>query len=94
MDPVVAYRKEGMDMYLAMIDDIKYETVRMLFLARPVSETLVRRQAGKITGTSHGGMDGKAKKNVTIRKSKKIGRNDPCPCGSGKKYKKCCGRDE
>ena len=43
MDPVVAYRKEGMDMYAAMIDDIRYETVRMVFLARPVSETLVPR---------------------------------------------------
>ena len=93
MDPVVAYRKEGMDMYAAMIDDIRYETVRMVFLARPVSETLVRREVGKITGASHGG-EQQPKKSVTVRKSQKVGRNDPCPCGSGKKYKKCCGQNE
>ena len=93
MDPVVAYRKEGMDMYAQMIEDIRFETVRMIFLARPVSETLVRREAGKITGVSHGGAP-QSKKSVTIRKSQKVGRNDPCPCGSGKKYKKCCGQNE
>ena len=73
MDPVVAYRKEGMDMYAAMIDDIRYETVRMVFLARPVSETLVRREVGKITGASHGG-EQQPKKSVTVRKSQKVGR--------------------
>ena len=80
-------------MYAAMIDDIRYETVRMVFLARPVSETLVRREVGKITGASHGG-EQQPKKSVTVRKSQKVGRNDPCPCGSGKKYKKCCGQNE
>lgn len=80
----MAYRKEGMDMYAQMIEDIRFETVRMIFLARPVSETLVRREAGKITGVSHGGAP-QSKKSVTIRKSQKVGRNDPCPCGSGKK---------
>ena len=58
-------------------------------------EEIKREQVAKVTGTSGGSGDG-SEKNRTVRKSKsdKIGPNDPCPCGSGKKYKKCCGRPE
>lgn len=52
-----------------------------------------REQVAKPTSTS-GGSDGSDSAGKTVRKGKKVGRNDPCPCGSGKKYKKCCGRDE
>ncbi len=91
VDPVVAYRNEGTDMYEQMIENIRFETVRNIFFARPVSEVLKRNEAIKITGTSHGG---EAVKKTTVIKNQKVGRNDPCPCGSGKKYKKCCGANE
>ncbi len=87
-DPVVAYRAEGTDMYEQMIENIRLETVRNIFIARPVSEVLQRTEVNKITGTSHGDA---APKSTTIVKKQKIGPNAPCPCGSGKKYKKCCG---
>ncbi len=86
VQPVVAYRNEGADMYAQMIDDIRYETVRMIFRVR----IAVRQAVGKVTGQSHG--EGE-KKTVTVKKSAKVGRNDPCPCGSGKKYKQCCGKE-
>ena len=56
-----------------------------------VQEALKREQVAKPTQTSGDGTD---TANKTVRKGKKVGRNDPCPCGSGKKYKKCCGRDQ
>ena len=59
--------------------------------ANPVQDALVRHQVAQPTQTSGDGTD---TANKTVRKRKKVGRNDPCPCGSGKKYKKCCGRDE
>lgn len=91
VDPVVAYRAEGTDMYEQMIDNIRIETVRNIFMARPLSEVLQRTDTVKITGTSHGEA---APKTATVVKKQKVGRNDPCPCGSGKKYKKCCGINE
>nr|MBQ8245498.1 preprotein translocase subunit SecA [Oscillospiraceae bacterium] len=88
-DPVIAYKEEGYAMFQAMISAIRDETVRRLFLAqiRPRQE-LKREQVAKETGTSG---DGTVKKQP-VRKAaaQKIGPNDPCPCGSGKKYKKCC----
>ncbi len=93
-DPVVEYRVEGFDMFDAMIATIRENTARMMLTVQLRSaEEPKREQVAKPTGTS-GGEDGTPAKRMPIRKGKKPGRNDPCPCGSGKKYKKCCGRFE
>ena len=88
-DPVVAYKEEGYEMFQAMIAAIREETVRRMFLVqlRPTQE-VKREKVAKETSTS-GTSDGTVKKQP-VRKAKKVGPNDPCPCGSGKKYKKCC----
>lgn len=92
-DPVVEYRSEGFDMFDEMTRSIREDTVKLILTVRVASEEDVKReQAAKVTSES-GASDG-SEKGRTVRKGKKIGRNDPCPCGSGKKYKKCCGRDE
>lgn len=92
-DPVVAYRNEGYDMFAAMNDSIREDTTKRILNVQVRREDDVKReQVAKITGES-GGDDGTLKKQP-VRVGKKVGRNDPCPCGSGKKYKKCCGRDE
>ena len=86
-DPVIAYKREGYAMFDGMINAIREETVRRLYIFRLRSEADVRRkQVAKITGT--GGSD-KTVKQQPVKKAK-IGANDPCPCGSGKKYKQCC----
>jgi preprotein translocase subunit SecA len=90
-DPVVAYKHEGFEMFDAMINSIRETTVRTVFTARlNTPDAPKREQVAKVTGESLGG---ERVKNPTVRKTPKIGRNDPCPCGSGKKYKKCCGFD-
>ena len=88
-DPVVAYREEGYEMFQAMITAIQEETIRRMFLVelRPTQEVR-REKVAKETGT--GAATQSEVKKVPIRKAKKVGPNDPCPCGSGKKYKKCC----
>ena len=90
VDPIVAYKKESLEMFEEMISAIQDETVRRIFSARIKSEAEVKRErvAEGIVATTAG--DGSVKKQP--RKVQKIGRNDPCPCGSGKKYKQCCGR--
>ena len=91
-DPVVEYKFEAMDMFEEMIDSIKEETVRFLFHVVPQAQ-VQRVQVAKPTSESAGG-DGTVKKKPVVKKAK-VGRNDPCPCGSGKKYKNCClGKDE
>ena len=86
-DPVIAYKREGFVMFDGMINAIREETVRRLFLFRlKTNEEVRRQQVAKITGT--GGADKTMKKQPV--KKVKIGANDPCPCGSGKKYKYCC----
>ncbi len=86
-DPVIAYKREGFQMFDGMINAIREETVRRLYLFRLRSEEDVKRkQVAKITGT---GGSQKAVKPQPVKKVK-IGANDPCPCGSGKKYKQCC----
>jgi len=89
-DPVVAYKQEGYEIFQAMITAIREETVRRLFLVRLQPKQEVKREkVAKETGTAAAG-------EVTVKKvpvrnaAKKVGPNDPCPCGSGKKYKKCC----
>jgi len=91
-DPVVAYRNEGFEMFEQMIAAIREDTARSILVMELRSEEdLERRPTVKITGES--GSDGTDRKQP-VRKtaSQKVGRNDPCPCGSGKKYKQCCGR--
>ncbi len=88
-NPVVEYRFEGFEMFDAMIESIREETIRLLFTiqVKPNSEAPKREQVMK---PAEPGSDAPAEP----RKVKdKVGRNDPCPCGSGKKYKKCCGMD-
>ncbi|MBD5098973.1 MAG: preprotein translocase subunit SecA [Clostridiales bacterium] len=87
-DPVVEYKREGFDMFEQMIAAIQEETLRRLFTVRiKTNEEIKRERVAKITGQS-GGTDGTVKKQP-VKKVTKIGRNDPCPCGSGLKWKKC-----
>ena len=88
-DPVVAYKEEGYQMFEAMIQAIREETIRRMFLVqlRPTQE-VKRERVAKETGTG-AAVNAQVKKQP-VRKEKKAGPNDPCPCGSGLKYKKCC----
>ncbi len=88
-DPVIAYKEEGYEMFQAMITAIREETVRRLFAARIAPKQEVRREK-VATETGTGAANNAAVKRQPIRREKKVGPNDPCPCGSGKKYKKCC----
>lgn len=89
-DPVVEFRMESYDMFEEMVASIRENTVRDLLLIIPRRRQDVERKAVvKETGTNAGGDD--SVKKEPVRKGKKVGPNDPCPCGSGKKYKKCCG---
>ena len=87
-DPVVEYKMAAYDMFDAMTNAINEETVRMLFHVQ-VARKVERKEVAKVTGTNHGN-DEKIKQ--VIRTDKKIYPNDPCPCGSGKKYKNCHGK--
>ncbi len=88
--PVVAYRVQGSDLFDEMSTNIREDTVKqMLTVVIKSKEETERKQTAKITSES-GSSDG-SEKGRTVRKGKKVGPNDPCPCGSGKKYKKCCG---
>ena len=92
-DPVVEYRLEGFDMFDAMIATIRENTARMVLTVRlRQKEAPQREQVAK--ETSAGTAGDKTVKRQPVKKAKKPGRNDPCPCGSGLKYKKCCGRDQ
>ncbi len=87
-DPLVEYKFQGFDMFDEMIIGIQEDTVRTLFSVRPARK-IERESVAKVTGTNRG--DGDSVKTPVKRAEKKVGRNDPCPCGSGKKYKQCCG---
>lgn len=90
-DPVVAYREVGSDMFDAMNDEIREDTARQILTVVIKSEEDTKRtQTVTITSTS-AATDNTEKKRPVRNTEKKIGPNDPCPCGSGKKYKKCCG---
>ena len=100
-DPVVQYRLEGFDMFDEMVNDIKFDVTKILMHIREQGEAK-RQETVKITGAAleaiHS-VDGGAKIGTDIDKTvkkdgPKIGRNEPCPCGSGKKYKNCCGRNQ
>ncbi len=88
-DPVVAYKAEGYEMFQAMIAAIREETIRRIFLVQLRTNQEVKRQKVAKEISAVGTADSVVKKQP-VRKDKKAGPNDPCPCGSGKKYKKCC----
>ncbi len=96
-DPLQEYKREGYDMFMAMIQRFREETLSILLRIRPMRQSEVeeleikrkQRQEQQMQ-LSHG--EGETKKRPVKRKTRKIGRNEPCPCGSGKKYKKCCGK--
>ncbi len=88
-DPVIAYKEEGYQMFEAMVRAIREETIRRMFLVRLKPKQEVKREkVAKETGT--GAASKSEVKKAPVRKEKKVGPNDPCHCGSGKKYKKCC----
>ncbi len=90
--PIVAYRTESYDMFEEMRISIREDTVRQMLTVRVRNEEETKReQAVKITSETSSSSDGTVTKQPVRNKGKKIGPNDPCPCGSGKKYKKCCG---
>ncbi|MDU2490174.1 MAG: preprotein translocase subunit SecA [Clostridium celatum] len=90
-DPIQAYQMEGSAMFEEMIEGIKIETVKFLFHVR-VERPVEREKVAEETSASHGS-DDKSLKKEPARNDNKVGRNDECPCGSGKKYKNCCGRE-
>lgn len=86
-DPLIEYKFEGYEMFQAMIESIQEDVVRLMYHAQ-VQGTPERKQVAEITSA------GAEETRTPVRRAPKVGRNDPCPCGSGKKYKKCCGRNE
>ena len=88
-DPVVEYKMNAFEMFNSMISSIQEDTVRMLYHVH-VEQKIEREQVAKVTGTNK--MTAQARRNRFKRKEDKVYPNDPCPCGSGKKYKQCCGR--
>jgi preprotein translocase subunit SecA len=99
-DPIVEYRMVGADMFDSMVAEIRDKTVRMLLTVVPKpQEQIVRVQVAKpLIEGFEGGAGTRTKKKVSVsttrREGVKVGRNDPCPCGSGKKYKACCGANQ
>jgi preprotein translocase subunit SecA len=91
MDPIQAYQMEGSAMFEEMIQGIKLDTVKFLYHIQ-IQKPVERERVAEETSASHGGDEGDTKKQPA-RNENKVGRNDPCPCGSGKKYKNCCGRE-
>lgn len=91
-DPVRAYQMEGFDMFNQMTKSIQEDIVKYIFNVTIETETK-REKVAKITNTSGGDGVANRKPKTVVRKERKVGRNEPCPCGSGKKYKKCCGKD-
>lgn len=97
-DPLQEYKKEGFEMFVSMLQSYEDETVSLLLRIRPMREKTVeeleeerrKQQEAKLI-LSHGDEKEESKPSTVRRTEDKIGRNDPCPCGSGKKYKKCCG---
>jgi preprotein translocase subunit SecA len=91
-DPLREYQREGYELFVEMVERIKEQTVANLFRLQVKKESdvepLIERPETPMF-FSHGDEEGPAPKK---REGKKVGRNDPCPCGSGKKYKKCCGQ--
>ena len=91
IDPLREYQNIGYEMFSSMISSIEDEVVVLVSRAQ-VRDNTQREEQAKITGTSGSGDDSLKRKPVTKGKDEKVGRNDPCPCGSGLKYKHCCGK--
>ena len=89
-DPLVEYKMSGYEMFDSMTDSIREDTIRLLFHVR-VEQKVEREQVAKVTGTNK---DDSGPKAPMKRSEKKVYPNDPCPCGSGKKYKNCCGKNK
>ena len=103
-DPVVQYRLEGAEMFDAMIEDLKDDVTKIMLNIQKREENVQREEAAEITGagledTAINLVDGTVKpkegglNKTVVNTEPKVGRNDPCPCGSGKKYKNCCGKN-
>ncbi len=93
-NPISEYRIASADMFDMMTSEIKEDTVRMILSVQPRRE-IKRVEVAKVTNEGFVGSGEPVKKKPVVRKKdEKVGRNDPCPCGSGKKYKKCCGRSD
>lgn len=88
-DPVVEYKFEGYEMFEEMIRNIQADALRIILHSEVENAPVKREKVAEPVRASHGG---EVQKQKTVKKGVKVGRNDPCPCGSGKKYKKCCGR--
>jgi preprotein translocase subunit SecA len=93
-DPLIEYKREGLEMFQEMIETIKGEIIQMLFRIQVASqeETEQLEEARQQPIFLSHGNSAAGSKRKPVKKAAKIGRNQPCPCGSGKKYKKCCGR--
>ncbi len=87
-DPLREYQRESFELFLDMVERAKYDTVRKIFAVQPAKEEIEYQEPVMFLNRTDGG----APSDSSDKKDKKVGRNDPCPCGSGKKYKKCCGR--
>ncbi|MBR6427984.1 MAG: SEC-C domain-containing protein, partial [Clostridia bacterium] len=90
-NPISEYRIAAADLFDEMVESIKEDTVRMLLSVQPRRQEIKRVEVAKVTGEGFSGGQMVKKKPVVLKKAEKVGRNDPCPCGSGKKYKKCHG---
>lgn len=93
-NPINEYRIEGANLFDEMIESIREDTVRAVLSVMPRKDREIKRvEVAKVTNEGFAGASGAGapKKPATVKKTEKVGRNDPCPCGSGKKYKKCCG---
>jgi preprotein translocase subunit SecA len=88
-DPLVEYKKEAFDMFAEMTSRISTEVIRRLFRIQVEKKEAIKQERAKPVRMNYNRGDGSVSQ--TVRRGKKVGRNDPCPCGSGKKYKKCCG---
>ena len=88
-NPIVEYRIQSAQIFDEMVDGIREATVSAMMTVMPKADATQRKEVAKVSNTS-GGSDTPVKRKP-IRSDKKVGRNDPCPCGSGKKYKQCCG---
>ncbi len=97
-DPLYEYKREGYELFSGVMARFSEEVCQKLFRVQPVSEVDMRKlerrrmlEEGRMF-VGAGGAGGGEERRVPVRREKKVGRNEPCPCGSGKKYKKCCGR--
>lgn len=90
-DPIIEYKEEGYIMYEAMLQAINEDIIRLLFNVK-TQTPMERKQVAKPVSTSGGSDNSSSASKTVVRNSPKVGRNDPCPCGSGLKYKKCCGK--